>query len=230
MAVQRGWWNLTSTVELTEADREHIAGLIREGYTEGEVPAGDPCEAGPDVRELVHRLELYVDQDGAWMAEVTGPLGIDTWRLSAKGAPGSTLVVGKSTAEAAIRERAWQTIGEWEDQPRPDPRNNPNRAVITIVPAEPALVLYHRTDTASAERIVSEGAFVSRELNASVPMVFFSNRRDGQVSGYGAAVVTVVLPAAVARLDDEFPDGELHYSVPANKIEAHHIVKPIATS
>lgn len=32
-----GWWRLTTTCELTEVDREHIARLIREGFTEGEV-------------------------------------------------------------------------------------------------------------------------------------------------------------------------------------------------
>lgn len=224
MATQRGWWKLASNVDLTEADREHIAGLIGEGYTEGEVCSDDPRGAGVDTREVVHQLELYVDQDAAWAAEVAGPHGIDTWRVTAAGSPRSTLAVGKSLAEREITARGWQMLGEWADQPRTDPRNFPDHSVVRIVPAEGVLVLYHRTDTTAAARIDRERAFVSRELNASVPMVFFSNRRDGQVSGYGVAVVTVVLPAEVARLDDEFPDGELHYSVPANKIEPHHIV------
>jgi len=37
MATERGWWTLTSTVELDGDDREHIAGLIRDGFTAGEV-------------------------------------------------------------------------------------------------------------------------------------------------------------------------------------------------
>lgn len=37
MATERGWWKLETTVEPSEADREHIAELIREGYTSGEI-------------------------------------------------------------------------------------------------------------------------------------------------------------------------------------------------
>ena len=34
-----GWWNLTfsGVDEITESDREHIAMLIQEGYTSGEI-------------------------------------------------------------------------------------------------------------------------------------------------------------------------------------------------
>ena len=32
-----GWWELNSTIELNNVDREHIARLIKDGYTEGEL-------------------------------------------------------------------------------------------------------------------------------------------------------------------------------------------------
>jgi len=40
MATERGWWKLTTTIwmnDLTDADLEHIAKMIVEGYTEGEI-------------------------------------------------------------------------------------------------------------------------------------------------------------------------------------------------
>lgn len=33
----RGWWKIEFTVEPTDIDLEHIAKLIKEGYTEGEI-------------------------------------------------------------------------------------------------------------------------------------------------------------------------------------------------
>jgi len=37
MAKERGWWKLTCTVEPSDSDLEHIAKVIKEGYTEGEI-------------------------------------------------------------------------------------------------------------------------------------------------------------------------------------------------
>lgn len=44
MAVERGWWKLTTTVEPNDTDLEHIAELIKQGYTEGEIVGGDEEE------------------------------------------------------------------------------------------------------------------------------------------------------------------------------------------
>jgi hypothetical protein len=42
-----GWWTLKATCELKDVDREHIASLIRQGYTEGEVVEWDePAVSG----------------------------------------------------------------------------------------------------------------------------------------------------------------------------------------
>ena len=37
--LKRGWWDLTfvGVDELNESDREHIAEMIKEGYTSGEI-------------------------------------------------------------------------------------------------------------------------------------------------------------------------------------------------
>lgn len=37
MAKQNGWWKLETTVECEESDLEHIACLIKEGFTEGQI-------------------------------------------------------------------------------------------------------------------------------------------------------------------------------------------------
>lgn len=37
MAKDRGWWSITFTVEPSGQDIEHIAELIKEGYTSGEI-------------------------------------------------------------------------------------------------------------------------------------------------------------------------------------------------
>jgi len=33
----RGWWKITYTIEPNEGDLEHITGLIKQGYIEGEM-------------------------------------------------------------------------------------------------------------------------------------------------------------------------------------------------
>lgn len=41
MAKERGWWELKTTVEPTESDLEHIAEVIKEGFTSGEITKDD---------------------------------------------------------------------------------------------------------------------------------------------------------------------------------------------
>jgi hypothetical protein len=43
MATEQGWWNFTANVDLSQADLEHIAEMITQGFTEGQV-AADPSE------------------------------------------------------------------------------------------------------------------------------------------------------------------------------------------
>lgn len=49
MANTSGWWKLEINVdELSDADREHIARLIIEGYTEGELAADETEDENED--------------------------------------------------------------------------------------------------------------------------------------------------------------------------------------
>lgn len=70
------------------------------------------------------------------------------------------------------------------------------------------VTLYHFTD--AAEEIVK-----SQEWHEPVEgAVFFSDRKDGMATGYGGECVSVTMPVNEAWLNDEFPDGEKHYSLP----------------
>jgi hypothetical protein len=80
--------------------------------------------------------------------------------------------------------------------------------------------LFHRTDADTAAAIRRAGAFVSRYPDGRV---WFSNRREGQAEGYGGAVVVVNIPDALLELDDEFPDGEQHFTARAVDIAPEHI-------
>lgn len=71
------------------------------------------------------------------------------------------------------------------------------------------MILYHYTTPEAAERIRATGTMVGLEDG-----LFFTNRRGGYASGYGAAVVELHVPDALLQLDDEFPDGEQHFRIP----------------
>lgn len=45
--VERGWWELKITTPLNDIDREHIAKLITEGFTSGEI-----LHEEDDVKEI----------------------------------------------------------------------------------------------------------------------------------------------------------------------------------
>lgn len=85
----------------------------------------------------------------------------------------------------------------------------------------PLLDLYHRTDAASAARIVAEGRMTSLENTGEA---YFSDRPDGQTEGYGSVVVHVRVPEDLASLEDEFPDGEQHYRVAVGALRPEHFV------
>lgn len=74
---------------------------------------------------------------------------------------------------------------------------------------------YHRTTPERAAAILATGATLSRENRG--PGLYVSDRRDGAAAAYGSAVVVVT--SSAAELDDEYPDGERHFWIPASKIE-----------
>lgn len=83
------------------------------------------------------------------------------------------------------------------------------------------LDLYHRTTPRNAARILDEGRFTSKENTARV---WFSTQLAGQAAGYGTAAVHVRMPRDLVQLDDEFPDGEEHYTARADEILSSYIV------
>ena len=44
MAKENGWWNLEVSTEISDADWEHIAKMIRKGFTGGEICEDEPEE------------------------------------------------------------------------------------------------------------------------------------------------------------------------------------------
>ncbi|WP_336794165.1 hypothetical protein [Gordonia malaquae] len=77
------------------------------------------------------------------------------------------------------------------------------------------MILYHRTSREAAEAIVASGTWVSKEHDQSI---YFSTTPTGAIDGYGEVVLRVDVDPDVAVLDDEFPDGELHYRVHADAL------------
>ncbi|MFA6999807.1 MAG: hypothetical protein WC241_01690 [Candidatus Paceibacterota bacterium] len=39
--MKRGWWHIEATIPLNDTDRDHIAKLVAEGYTDGEIQQGE---------------------------------------------------------------------------------------------------------------------------------------------------------------------------------------------
>lgn len=83
------------------------------------------------------------------------------------------------------------------------------------------MILYHFTTPEAAAQIVETGSFLSKEAGEPV---YFSTRTDGQATGYGDVAVKVSVPDELAVLEDEFPDGEQHFVVPAADLRAEHVM------
>lgn len=74
--------------------------------------------------------------------------------------------------------------------------------------------LYHRTSRKSANLVLVSRTWESKD---SQQIVWFSTRPDGHAVGYGDVVLEVDAPsgsrlAKSLELNDEFPDGEKHYT------------------
>ena len=72
------------------------------------------------------------------------------------------------------------------------------------------LDLYHRTTEEAARAIIETGDIQTLENTGEM---FGSTHIDGQAVGYGPAVVHIRVDEEHAQLDDEFPDGELHFRI-----------------
>lgn len=82
------------------------------------------------------------------------------------------------------------------------------------------LRLFHRTSAESAKALAATRDWKSKE---NTQEAYFSTLRDGQASGYGTTVVSVLVPEGIARLDDEFPDGEQHYAVKVSDLRNYPV-------
>ena len=78
------------------------------------------------------------------------------------------------------------------------------------------VVLYHRTSPEIAEEINRSGEFKSKIKTNLGKDLYFSNRRDGQISGYGEGLVVVKINKKYLNLDDQFSSGEKHYMITLN--------------
>jgi hypothetical protein len=80
--------------------------------------------------------------------------------------------------------------------------------------AKDEMILYHRTSKANADELAKTGKMYSKENTGEV---FLSNRPDEQILGYGDTVVPIKVKKSDIRLDDEFPSGEQHFAVKADR-------------
>lgn len=76
------------------------------------------------------------------------------------------------------------------------------------------VILYHRTSKAHADEIARTGKLLSKE---STGEIFLSNKKAGQNVGYGDTVVPIRVKKGDVRLDDQFPSGEKHFAIKAEK-------------
>ena len=68
-------------------------------------------------------------------------------------------------------------------------------------------VLYHATSVENAKKIIESGKMYGKEDN-----LFFSTRSDGEIKGYGNAIVRAEIPLEKLQLNDVF-DKEVHLTM-----------------
>lgn len=69
------------------------------------------------------------------------------------------------------------------------------------------VVVYHATSEESARKIIASGKMFGKEDN-----LFFSTKKDGQIRGYGVAIVEAQIPLEKLVLNDIF-DDEVHLTM-----------------
>ena len=89
------------------------------------------------------------------------------------------------------------------------------------------LDLYHHTTPENANAIRSSGRMVSPENVGGQPAAFFTTEssKGAEAGGRGDGTVHVRVPEHLATLEDEFPSGEQHYSVPVARLRRNHFVQ-----
>lgn len=81
--------------------------------------------------------------------------------------------------------------------------------------------LYHRTTRANAQQALDSRTMASLENTGEA---YFSTHPNGYASGYGDTCVIVDVPEDLARLDDEFEDGERHYAIKTSQLTPEYFI------
>ena len=74
------------------------------------------------------------------------------------------------------------------------------------------ITLYHRTTNESAQALQKRIHFKSKEQGR----VFASTKISGQAEGFGPAIIEFKVNPRLVRIEDAFPDGEVHISMPTS--------------
>lgn len=93
MASENGWWELKTTTETNQVDLDHIAELIKEGYTSGEIVGCDE-EEGSDI-----------DPDYEAMGADLTPVDPDQPLSGLRGSPVLILRVLQSKGKQALQAK-----------------------------------------------------------------------------------------------------------------------------
>lgn len=115
----------------------------------------------------------------------------------------------------------------WKDAWRHELRDSHGRWSKTGGGTPGMLDLYHHTTPENAAEIRRTGKFTSPERDEhGRPLAFFTTDpgTGSQAGGRGSGLVHIRVPEGMARLEDEFPSGEQHYSIPASQIRREHFV------
>ena len=70
------------------------------------------------------------------------------------------------------------------------------------------ITLYHATSNTNASEVLKTGKMTAQEDG-----LFFSTKKDGQISGYGDTVLEFSIPIERLIMDDLF-DNEIHFRLP----------------
>lgn len=144
---------------------------------------------------------------------------------------GTTAMTGDPLSIFAQVELGGSLDFSWRDAWRHELRDSHGRWSKTGGGAPGTLDLYHHTTPENAAEIRRTGKFTSPELDEhGRPLAFFTTDpgEGSQAGGRGSGVVHIRVPEGMARLEDEFPSGEQHYSIPASQIRQEHFVSEAA--
>jgi uncharacterized protein (UPF0333 family) len=79
------------------------------------------------------------------------------------------------------------------------------------------VILYHATTEENAKQIINSQSMYGKENG-----LFFSNIPNGEIIGYGNAIVKVEIPINKIELDDQFSE-ELHFRMECKPNTFYHV-------